>query len=82
MREAEFNEEFSGIFDTMAPMIMKLLAEDRENEARGMVLRIRHQLSRMPDTIHRDRYLTEIKTRWGHLLKSPNLKLVKGEGDT
>ena len=77
MRETEFHEEFSTTFEAMTPIITKLLVEDRENEARGMVLRIRHHLGQMPDTVHRDRYLAELKSRWGHLMKGAYLKAVK-----
>jgi len=79
VREAEFQEDFLQTFELMSPLVSRLISENRENEARGMVLRVRHHISQMPDTVHRDRYLMELKTRWGYLLKTDRLKLITNE---
>lgn len=70
MRDEEFASEFSKLFDRLGQRIAQHLGNGSEGEARRLVLIVQSKLSEMPEGYWKDRYQSEIETRYGHLVKN------------
>lgn len=83
LREEEMSGEFRALFDKMGAQIQNFMGQGAEGEARRLILNVLRLVGEMPDGYWRDKYMSEIKSRWGHVVeKAPKVNLLGGgEGE-
>ena len=68
IRDDEFAQEFSAVFDKLGERISNHLGQGSAGEARRLLLSITKHVERMPEGYWRDRYTKEIEQRYGHIV--------------
>jgi hypothetical protein len=82
--EENSHAEFMHIFDQLGESVDRYLADQAADQAIRVVAIAKHQFEMMPEGHWRDRYLRELKKRFGHLMVGTSGASVKkhsnGEG--
>jgi len=76
LKDEEFHQEFRRIFDRMGDAVANYMSQGSNTEAQRIILQVIAQVKKMPEGYWRDRYLTEIKQRYGHLLQGIKASLL------
>lgn len=82
MRDEEMNSDFMLVFDKLAQRISVHLASGSLGEATRLLRVVQDHIKQMPDGYWRDRYNTQFKSKFGHLIKrnkKANLREVEDE---
>lgn len=68
LRDEEYNSEFRSVFGRLEARVAQHLAEGAKSEAIRLVLTINNHIQRMPDGFWKERYRSELRTKYGDLL--------------
>lgn len=75
LRDEELNHSFMTVFNTMGQTVGMHIQAQAIGEARRVITMMRAQIMKMDDGYWRQRYIRELDTKFGHLIKG-----VKGAG--
>lgn len=75
LNEEAAHSEFMTIFNHLEESVAKYLADQAHEQATRVVAMSKHQFEKMPDGHWRERYLTELQKRFGHLLNKSGVSL-------
>lgn len=84
MRNDEFAADFSAMFEKMGELISYHMGHGAVGEARRLLLTIMAHVRRMPDGYWRDKYYSDINSRYGHILssaESASLRNIQSDSD-
>lgn len=70
LREEEFQADFRTVFDKLTKQVQHYVQLGADNEARGLVGRIRQNIEDMPAGPWRRRYLEELNEKYGYLIRN------------
>jgi hypothetical protein len=70
MRDDEFASDFAAVFEKVGQRISSHVGNGAMGEARRLLLTIMTHVRRMPDGYWRDKYDSEIRERYGHILST------------
>jgi hypothetical protein len=76
LREEQANIDFSSVFDTMVSTINQHLAAQATGEARRLTAIVKGQIEKMKEGYWRERYLSDLKSKFGHLLDGEGVRLI------
>jgi hypothetical protein len=65
----EMNADFLGMFDQLNRIVMNFQQQQSIGQARKLIAQTRARIILMPEGFWKDRYLSELDTKFGHLLK-------------
>jgi hypothetical protein len=77
LRDEQANIDFAGMFDAMSATINQHLAAQATGEARRLTAIVKGLVEKMPEGYWRDRYLAELKAKFGHLLSGEGVQSVR-----
>jgi len=69
VRQDEFQVEFDMVFDRLHTLVSQHIAAKRENQARRLILDVKHQIALMPDCQAKEEYQKALEERYSHLMK-------------
>lgn len=76
MNEDRSHAEFMSTFTQLDDQVSRYLAEQSPEQATRVIALVKHHFEQMPEGYWRDRYLTELKKRFGaHLANKPGVAL-------
>ena len=67
LRDEMFNHEFMATFEALGRVIQQHLAGGANGEARRLVTLVKDKIQKMPDGHWRDKYLSTLEERYGHI---------------
>ena len=78
LRDEEFSSDFIFMFDKLGSQISKHIGEGSVGEARRLLLAVQNRIEGMPDCYWKDKYKSELSTRYGHLISSAPTASLRG----
>lgn len=75
LNDEQFQLDYQQVFNTMQDVVNRHLANGAEGEARRVVAVIRREIEQMPEGYWRTRYLKELSSKFGHLLRGQGVAL-------
>lgn len=79
LNEEQAHSEFMAVFVHLEEGVSRYLADQAPEQATRVVAMAKYQFEAMPGGHWRERYLTELQKRFGHLLNKGGLTLMKTE---
>lgn len=70
LRDEEFSQDFTTVFEKMGERIAKHLEKGSEGQARRLLTLVLKRIAQMPPGYWKDLYKADINSRWGHLLST------------
>lgn len=81
LNEEQAHSEFMAVFNHLEEGVTRYMADQAPEQATRVVAMAKYQFEAMPGGHWRERYLSELQKRFGHLLKQAGMQLVKMEVD-
>lgn len=70
LRDEEFASDFRSLFDKLGERISSHIGQGAEGEARRLILSAIHAIDQMPEGYWKEKYKSEVDSRWGYLIKN------------